>query len=164
MLLSRLPHELILNVYRLLYDADIEQLKTDTAQRRLWCLQLLSTSMVCRSWYAAGSEFLSMRSHTRSFLSLDSLLTCVECPTLSTSASASPLAQQHKELEWLELFLESKRNNLQFHRQVRRLVVDLSSTLNSSKLGIRGQQWKNQHTLKRPTCEIGKKENVSTYD
>jgi hypothetical protein len=157
MLLSGLPHELILNVYRLIYDAEIGQLRTNTAQRRLWCLQLLSTCMVCRSWYTAGSEYLAMRSYTWSFLSLDSLISCVECPTLSTSSSppASSLTQQHKPLGWLELFMESKRNNLQFHGQVRRLVLDLSPTPNPVLLDQ--QQRKAQHTLTRAASAIGKK-------
>ncbi|KAI8340593.1 hypothetical protein BC941DRAFT_510901 [Chlamydoabsidia padenii] len=126
MYLSELPHELILKIYRFLYDDnDNTQLKRDNRKRRLWSLELFSTCMVCQSWYTAGSEYLFRRISSLPHLSLDSLINTIEFPILT------PTLPQYQHI-WIDLFQESKRNNLEFHLQVRQLVLDLSCISDSS--------------------------------
>ncbi|ORZ12829.1 hypothetical protein BCR42DRAFT_420050 [Absidia repens] len=123
MILAELPQELILEIYHCLYD-DLSNvvLEGNGAIRQLWLLNVLSTCMVCQSWYSAGFEYMSIR-FSSSSLSLTTILCSVEC-----GASFPPVAEP----TWPRLLADSKKNKLDFHQYVRRLVVNLSGVFNTS--------------------------------
>ncbi|KAI8329224.1 hypothetical protein BC941DRAFT_443377 [Chlamydoabsidia padenii] len=144
MLLSDLPHELILEIYRWLYDCDSNtQLINDKHLQHSWTLNILSTCMVCQSWYTAGSEYLSMRRCTLPFLSLSTLLYAVE-----TCLTDHPT--------WSQVLLESQRNRLDFHTYPRRLILNLSPLLNPPSSYLLQRQQQRNHTLVRETEQMSK--------
>lgn len=145
--LSELPHELILEVHHWLYDGESNtQLINHKRIRHSWILNILSTCMVSQSWYAAGSEYLSMRCCASPSLSLATLLHTVES---SSTATHHPT--------WSQVLLESRRNKLHFHNYPRQLVLNLSPLLSPPSSHPSQLVQQQNHTLIwEPSWETGK--------
>ncbi|ORX49454.1 hypothetical protein DM01DRAFT_1409436 [Hesseltinella vesiculosa] len=127
MKLSELPFELLLEIYKSLFDrVDVTQFEHNGHYRRSWSLYVLRTTLVCSSWYAAGMEYIHQRLRPYACHPLDFMLDTMECP--------SPLPTLHSQpLTWSELFRLSDQYHLGYHRHVRQYIFNVTSFLQSRK-------------------------------
>ncbi|KAI8065222.1 hypothetical protein BC940DRAFT_304501 [Gongronella butleri] len=121
MKLSELPFELILEIYRCLFDrVDVDQFEVNGHYRRSWSLHVLRTTLVCSSWYAVGMEYIQQRLKRYTSDPLAFMLETMECTSPVPSLHALPMT-------WPDVFSLSKAYRLDYHQQVRQYIINMTT-------------------------------------
>ncbi|KAI9302426.1 hypothetical protein BJ944DRAFT_242373 [Cunninghamella echinulata] len=135
MILSDLPPELILEVYKWLFDSiSVTELQNDVHGQRDWVLNILTVCIISRSWYNVGTYYISKRLSFTHYESLHYLLQTIETPSYYQKNNITNGAASQQQPNWISLLSSSQQNQLDFHLHVRKMVLNLSLLFNQVSL------------------------------